>query len=52
MSSGANANCESIMPLTIKYPSTAKVAHHKIRLLLTHLKVNLQVAISVLTRKK
>ena len=31
MNSGANANSESIMPLTIQYSSTAKLASHKIR---------------------
>ena len=41
MNSGANANSESIMPLTIKYSSTAKVASHKIRSLFTKLKETL-----------
>ena len=44
MNSGANANSESIMPLTIKYSSTAKVASHKIRLLFTQLKETLPAA--------
>ena len=44
MNSGANANSESIMPLTIKYSSTAKVASHKIRSLFTQLKETLPAA--------
>ena len=46
MNSGANANSEiySIMPLTIKYSSTAKVASHKIRSLFTQLKDTLPAA--------
>ena len=43
MNSGANANSESIMPLTIKY-TTAKVASHKIRSLFTQLKGTLPAA--------
>ena len=38
MNSGANANSESIMHLTIKYSSTVKVASLKIRSLFTQLK--------------
>ena len=38
MNSGANANSESIMPLTITYSSTAKVASRKIRSLFTQLR--------------
>ena len=44
MNSGANANSESIMPFTIKYSSTAKVASHKIRSLFTQLKETLPAA--------
>ena len=44
MNSGANANSESIMPLTIKYSSTAKFASHKIRSLFTQLKETLPAA--------
>ena len=39
MNSGANANSESIRPLTIKYSSTAKVASHKILSLFTQRKL-------------
>ena len=44
MNSGANANSESIVPFTIKYSSTAKVASHKIRSLFTQLKETLAAA--------
>ena len=44
MNSGANANSESIMPLTIKFSSTAKVASHKIRSLFTQLKALLDTS--------
>ena len=44
MNSGANANSESIMLLTIKYSSTAKVASHKIRSLFKQIKETLRPA--------
>ena len=44
MNSGANANSESIMPLTIKNSSTAMVASHSIRSFFTQLKETLPAA--------
>ena len=44
LNTGANANSESIMPLTIKYSSTAKIASNKIRPLFTELKEKLPSA--------
>ena len=44
MNSGANAKSESIMPLTIEYSSTIKVASHKIPSLFTQLQETLPAA--------